>query len=102
VPWTAIVLVENFWFRRNGKNPYELDLWWSQKGLPYGIAAASAFACSVVLAVMSMSQAWYVGPIAIAAGGPPFGVDLGWCLGLGTALVTYPPFRYLELKYFKK
>jgi hypothetical protein len=48
---------------------------------------------------MAMSQVWYVGPIAIAAGGEPYGVDLGWCLALGMSLLTYPPFRYLELKY---
>jgi len=54
---------------------------------------------SAVLAVMGMAQIWYVGPIAIAAGGEPYGVDLGWCLALGLALLTYPPLRYLELHY---
>jgi purine-cytosine permease-like protein len=102
VPWTTIVCLENWWFRRGGRNPYQLDLWWTQKGLPYGIAALASFACSVVLAIMAMSQVWYVGPIAIAAGGEPYGVDLGWCLALGMSLLTYPPFRYLELKYTGK
>lgn len=48
---------------------------------------------------MSMSQVWYVGPIALAAGGSSQGVDLGWCMSLGLALIIYPPLRYLELKY---
>ena len=47
-----------------------------------------------------MSQVWYVGPIALAAGGAPYGMDLGWCNSAACALLTYPPFRYLELKYF--
>jgi len=38
---------------------------------------------------------------AIAAGGAVIGVDLGWCNSLGLALILYPPFRYLELKYRK-
>ena len=69
--------------------------------MPSGIAATSAWACSVVLAIMSMSQVWYVGHIAIAAGGAPYGVDLGWCNSFGLALVLYPPFRYFELKCCK-
>ena len=69
--------------------------------MPSGIAATSAWACSVVLAIMSMSQVWYVGHIAMAAGGAPYGVDLGWCNSFGLALILYPPFRYLELKYSK-
>jgi purine-cytosine permease-like protein len=47
-----------------------------------------------------MSQAWYVGPIAIAAGGPPFGADIGFELSIATSLVLYPPLRYLEKKKF--
>jgi purine-cytosine permease-like protein len=74
-------------------------MWWNRAGLPWGIAATIAWASSVILAVMSMSQVWYVGPIAIAAGGAPYGVDLGWCTSLGLALILYPPLRYIELKY---
>jgi purine-cytosine permease-like protein len=102
VPWTTIVVLEMWWFRRGGRNPMNLDLWWSQKGVPYGFAAITTWACSVVLAIMSMSQVWYVGPIAIAAGGAPYGVDLGWCNSLALALVLYPPLRYLELWKFGK
>jgi len=50
---------------------------------------------------MSMSQVWYVGHIAIAAGGTPNGVDLGWCTSFGLALILYPPLRYLELRWCK-
>jgi purine-cytosine permease-like protein len=107
-PWGTIVLLEHWIYRRT--RGYDLDLWWSQKGLPYGIAASVSFACAVVLAIMSMSQVWYVGPIALAAGGEPYGVDLGWCVvrsdpyavnfqAAALAGVTYPPLRYLELKY---
>jgi purine-cytosine permease-like protein len=77
-PWGTIVLLEHYLFRRT--RGYNLDIWWSQKGLPYGVAGFSSFACSEVIAVLSMSQVWYVGPIALAAGGPPYGMDLGWCL----------------------
>jgi purine-cytosine permease-like protein len=96
------VCLENWVVRRNGRLPYQLDLWWSQKGLPYGIAAFTTWCCSVILAVMSMSQVWYVGPIAIAAGGEPYGIDLGWETSLGLSLLLYLPLRFLEIKYFGK
>jgi hypothetical protein len=58
-----------------------------------------------------MSQVWYVGPIALAAGGEPYawtwvGV---WYVPIFTHLiiqtaalagVTCRPLRYLDLKYF--
>jgi len=76
-PWGTIVILEHWVFRRT--RGYNLDLWYSQKGLPYGIAAFISWGGALVLAIMSMSQVWYVGPIAIAAGGAPYGMDLGWC-----------------------
>ena len=83
------------------------------KGLPVGIAAITAFACGVVLAVLGMryhpdfeiyltliSQAWYVGPLALKAGPAPFGADVGFELGFGSTALLYPPLRYLEKKCF--
>lgn len=46
------------------------------------------------------SQAWYVGPIALKVGGPPFGADVGFELGFGTTALLYPPLRYFEKRYF--
>ena len=80
-----------------------MELWWSQKGLPYGFAGFGSFACAEVLAVLSMSQVWYVGPIAIAAGGSPYGMDLGWCdvLPDGIRLTVGCGDRSSDLSYFQ-
>jgi len=48
------------------------------------------------MAVMDMSQVWYVGPPALLAGGAPYGAEIGIELSAATCFVLYPPLRYLE------
>jgi hypothetical protein len=48
----------------------------------------------------SFSQQWYVGPIALKAGGAPFGADIGFELGCATTAILFPPLRYLEKRHF--
>jgi NCS1 nucleoside transporter family len=97
-PYSMIIFMEHLIFRR--RDGYNLDSWNDKHGLPLGAAAVFSFAVAVVMAVMGMSQEWYVGPIALAAGGAPYGADLGFELSIGTALLLYPPLRYLEKKYY--
>jgi purine-cytosine permease-like protein len=52
----------------------------------------------VLGAVMGMSQAWFVGPIAILIGEPPFGGDIGFELAFSFAATTYLIFRTIELR----
>ena len=51
-------------------------------------------------ALTSLSQAWYVGPIALKVGRNPYGADLGFELGFVTTAILYPPLRYVEKKHF--
>lgn len=50
--------------------------------------------------VLGMSQVWYVGPIGLTAGLPPYGGDVGFELGFAFAATSYFILRTLELKYF--
>jgi purine-cytosine permease-like protein len=96
-PFFVVIFTENLVFR---KGVYNLEDWANKKGLPLGLAACFSFACGVAMAVMGMSQSWYVGPIALKCGPAPFGADVGFELGFGTTLLLYPGLRYLELKKF--
>jgi purine-cytosine permease-like protein len=95
-PYSLIIFQEHLIFRRGY---YNLESWNDKRGLPLGAAAFVSWACSVVLAVMGMSQVWYVGPIALQAGGAPYGADIGFELSIATCLLLYPPLRYIEKKY---
>jgi len=95
-PYSLVIFQEHLIFRRGY---YNLESWNNKTGLPLGAAAFVSWAASVVLAVMGMSQEWYVGPLALQAGGAPYGADIGFELSIATCLVLYPPLRYLEKKY---
>jgi NCS1 nucleoside transporter family len=68
--------------------------------LPPGIAAIFAFCCGIAGMVVGMSQVWFVGPVALAAGEAPFGGDVGFELGFAFAFTSYAVARYFELKFF--
>lgn len=62
VIWIAIMLEEQFLFRRH--RGYDWSVWDKQKQLPVGIAALVAFLIGWAGAILSMAQVWYTGPIA--------------------------------------
>lgn len=99
--YEGISLTEHFVFRRgfSGYRPEEYD---QPSTLPPGIAAVAAFCVGVVGMVMGMSQVWFVGPIAIHIGEPPFGGDIGFELAFGFAAVSYLGFRAFEKSFFKR
>lgn len=96
-PFLAILLLEHLVYRRGYQ--YDLTAWDKPKKLPYGFAAFFTFAVGLILAILSMSQTWYVGPIALAVGNAPFGTDISWELALGATIILYVPLRYIERKY---
>jgi NCS1 nucleoside transporter family len=96
-PFFVVIFEEHLIFRRG---VYNLEDWANKNALPVGIAALFSFAVGVVLAVMGMSQEWYVGPLALKAGPAPFGADIGFELGFGFTAILYPPLRFLEHRYF--
>jgi purine-cytosine permease-like protein len=65
-PFAMVVLTEHFYFRR--KVGYNTEVWNDPKQLPPGLAAITAWVCSIVVSIVSMDQTWYVGPIAEAIG----------------------------------
>ncbi|KAJ7241711.1 cytosine-purine permease [Mycena haematopus] len=102
--WTAFFIVivaeEHFLFRRPGGRlgGYNLDDWDSPARLPLGAAGVLAGCFGVVGAVVGMAEVWYIGPLGVKAGAE-FGADLGFELAAAFAGITYPVFRWLEIRY---
>ncbi|KAH9826741.1 glycoside hydrolase/deacetylase [Teratosphaeria destructans] len=77
--------------------PDELNDWNDRTKLPVGLAALVAFAIGWVGAVVGMDQVYFVGPVAELIGDS--GADIGLYIGCPLAALTFPPLRWLELKY---
>jgi purine-cytosine permease-like protein len=90
----CIVLQEHLIFR--GRQGFDWTAWEDKSYLPVGLAAFSSFVLGWVGAVLGMSQVWYIGPVSKAA----TSADLGMWLGCAFAIVTFPVFRYFELKIY--
>ena len=91
----SVVIEEHLIFRR--KSGFDWTAWEDQKRLPVGFAALTAFLIGWAGAIISMYQVYYTGPLAAAVGPTPG--DLGIWVGCGFTLITYPPLRFLELKF---
>ena len=96
-PFAIIMALEHFVFRRSNFENYNLDSWNTPKELPLGIAAVSAFVIGNLGAVLGMSQAYYVGVAAAAAGS----ADIGIILGVVFSAVAYLILRPMELYWLK-
>lgn len=98
--WIAFFVVvtfeEHYIFRR--RSGYDLTAYNDIKRLPVGIAGIFACCCGAAMAVISMAQVWYVGPLAAVFGKE--GGDLGFEMSAGTTAIIYPPLRWLERRYF--
>ncbi|KAF8208129.1 purine-cytosine permease [Mycena galopus ATCC 62051] len=101
--WTAffiVIVAEHFIFRRPGGRlgGYNLDDWDTPSRLPLGIAGVLAGCIGVAGAVVGMAEVWYIGPLGVKAGAE-FGADLGFELAAAFAGITFPVFRWLEIRY---
>lgn len=98
--WVAFFIVvvaeEHFIFRR--RTGYDLKAYNSLKRLPVGAAGIFACCCGTAMAVVSMAQVWYIGPLGAVFG--PFGSDLGFEMCAVTTAIIYPPLRWLERRRF--
>src|SRR5271169_2806897 len=56
-PFFVVIFQEHLIFR---KQRYNLEDWANRKGLPVGLAAFTAFACGVVMAIMGMRYHWFL------------------------------------------
>ncbi|KAH8998193.1 hypothetical protein EDB92DRAFT_1792124 [Lactarius akahatsu] len=92
-PWAAAVLVEHLYFRKGDFALYDLQSWNVPSKLPLGAAALTASALSFALAIPSMDQVWYEGPIARTTG------DIGIELAMAVTALLYIPLRHLERRW---
>lgn len=99
MPFVAVVFTEHFVWRRGCA--YDLDAWNDPSRLPHGIAAAVAWLSGTAVSVLSMSQTWWVGPIARGIGGSAVGTDISWVLALVVVPVVYIPIRMWERRVWK-
>ncbi|KAF9003919.1 purine-cytosine permease [Cyathus striatus] len=93
--FAATILIEHFVFRRGNFTNYNIAAYNKPYALPIGAAAILAFAGSFALIVPSMSQVWYIGPIANAGTG-----DIGIITGGVSAGLLYLGLRAVEKHVF--
>ncbi|KAK8858730.1 hypothetical protein IAR55_002959 [Kwoniella newhampshirensis] len=103
--WVAFFIVvvaeEHYIFRRYIiPGGYDLEAYDSLRLLPVGAAGIFACLCGAGLAIVSMAQTWYIGPLGRVFG--EFGGDLGFEMSAATTAIIYPPLRYIEYRYFKR
>ncbi|HZS94570.1 MAG TPA: cytosine permease [Chloroflexota bacterium] len=90
-PWSVILLIEHFRFR---KGVYNVQDWDTPSKLPLGWAAVVSFIIGLVGVVLGANQVYFEGPVARAFGG----MDLGFELGVVFALIAYLALRPRELQ----
>ncbi len=93
-PWTIILILEHFVFRHQH---YNVDDWNTPSKLPIGWAAIVSMALGLIGVYLGAAQSLFVGPIAYAIN-PPFGMDIGFELGVIIAGVSYLILRRVELR----
>jgi len=99
--FTVIMILEFEWFRRKGGplGPIDPQVFNDFSQLPPGYACCAAIAIAIGGCVPSMSETWYIGPIALAVA-KPYGGDLGFEFSAVFTFVSYLILRTCEIKYF--
>ncbi len=92
-PWSIILILEHFVFRNGRSN---VEDWNNPRKLPVGWAAIISAIVGIVGVLLGAAQVYYVGPIANLFN-PPYGMDIGFELGLVFAGITYLFLRRVEL-----
>jgi NCS1 nucleoside transporter family len=92
-PWTIILVLEHFVFRHQR---YNVDDWNTPSKLPIGWAAIVSMVIGLIGVYFGAAQSLFVGPIAYAIN-PPFGMDIGFELGVIVTGISYFILRRVEL-----
>jgi purine-cytosine permease-like protein len=92
-PWSFILILEHFVFRHGH---YNIEDWNTRRKLPIGWAAIISAIVGFVGVLLGAAQVYYVGPIANLFN-PPYGMDIGFELGLIFAGLSYLFLRRIEL-----
>jgi len=93
-PWSIILIVEHFMIRRGR---YNVEDWNTPSRLPIGWAALTAMAIGLFGVYLGAAQVAFVGPIA-GLFNPPYGMDIGFALGVIFAGIAYYILRPMELR----
>lgn len=93
-PWAIIVTLEHFVFRRGR---YNAEDWDTRARLPRGWAALASLAIGLFGVYLGAAQTMFVGPLAKKIN-PPYGMDIGFELGIVFAAVAYLVLRPIERK----
>jgi NCS1 nucleoside transporter family len=94
-PFAIILITEHFVFRR-GK--YNVDDWNTPSRLPLGWAAIIALVVGLVAGVvLGADQSYFQGFIARLVN-PPYGIDIGFELGVVVSFIVYLILRPIELR----
>lgn len=93
-PWAIILVIEHFFIRRGR---YNVEDWNNPRGLPTGWAALAAMAIGLFGVYLGAAQVAFVGPIA-GLFNPPYGMDIGFQLGVLFAGIAYLILRPIELR----
>jgi len=91
-PWSIILILEHFVFR-HGR--YNVDDWNNPRRLPIGWAAIVSMVLGLVGVLLGAAQVYYTGPIAKLVG--PYGMDIGFEIGVVFAGISYLILRRIEL-----
>jgi NCS1 nucleoside transporter family len=97
-PWSIILIEEHFIFRRG---TYNADDWNTPEKLPIGWAALVSMGLGLLGVYLGAAQVLFVGPIADLFN-PPYGMDIGFELGLIFAGIAYFFLRRIELSMNKR
>jgi len=97
-PWSIILILEHFVFRRGR---YNVDDWNTPRKLPIGWAAIISFIIGLGGVLLGAAQVYYVGPIA-GLFNPPYGMDIGFELGVIFTAITYYFLRRVELMFNRR
>ncbi len=89
-PWTIILVIEHFVFRRGR---YNVDDWNTRSRLPIGWAAIVSMAIGLLGVYLGASQSLFTGPLAARLGN----TDIGFEFGLVLAAIAYLILRRVEL-----
>jgi NCS1 nucleoside transporter family len=100
-PWAIILIIEHFVFR-HGR--YNVDDWNTPSRLPIGWAAIVSMAIGLIGAALGFAQVFTINGTATPITGPigglinkPYGMDVGFELGLVLAAISYLILRRIEL-----
>lgn len=92
-PWAIVLALEDLVFRRGR---YNVEDWNTPRRLPIGWAAMLSMLVGLFGVYLGAAQVAFVGPIA-GLFNPPYGMDIGFELGILLAGIAYIILRPLEL-----